>query len=102
MGEARHGHDAAGETKVRLHREAAEAKVEEKGDIRTRIQAILHAPTEKPVVVAPPKMAPVDLTNEAILGKAMATQQQCVQYLLSVNPAPALSISPQKSRAAPL
>ena len=96
VAEARRTPNAAGETKVRLQREAAEAKAEEKGGIRERIQAILHAPKEKPTVILDTPMVPVDLTNEAILGKAMATQQQCVQYLLSVNPMPALSVSPQE------
>lgn len=96
VAEARRTPNAAGETKVRLQREAAEAKVEEKGGIRERIQAILHAPKEKPTVILDTPMVPVDLTNEAILGKAMATQQQCVQYLLSVNPMPSLSVSPQE------
>lgn len=100
MAEARRTHDAAGETKVRLQREAAESVPQEKGDIRARIQAILHVPKEAPKeaqnVVPNPSMAPVDLTNEAILGQAMATPQQCVQYLLRVNPAPALSVSPQE------
>lgn len=100
VAEARRSHDAAGETTVRLHREAAEPERQEKENIRARIQAILYAPTEqkteKPNTVPNAPVAPVDLSNEAILGQAMATPQQCVQYLLRVNPAPALSVSPQE------
>ena len=96
MGETRHVYDAAGETKVSLRRGGAENEAKDKRGIRERIQAILQAPAEKPTADLPTSVVPVDLTNEAILGQAMATPQQCVQYLLRVNPTPALSVSPQE------
>lgn len=97
--DARHVPNTVGETKVHLQQEEAALREDAKGNIRERIQAILHGQTEKSSAKTsrvPSPMVPVDLTNEAILGQAMATPQQCVQYLLSVNPKPALSVSPQE------
>lgn len=69
---------------------------QEMSDIRARIQAILHSSVENFSPLPMPSTVPVDMSNENILGQAMATQQQCVNYLLSVNPAPQLSVSPQE------
>ncbi len=41
-------------------------------------------------------MAPVDLTNEEILGLPMATEKQCLSYLLKNNPKPELSVTPEE------
>lgn len=58
-----------------------------------RVQAILHPPVEmKPQIIAPP--APV--AEDAILGGPLATEEQCVKYLLSVNPNPDITVSPKE------
>ena len=54
-----------------------------------RIQAILH----------PPVPARPDFSNmepDSILGHPVATQEQCVRYLLSVNPRPAIAVTPER------
>ena len=97
MSEARRAYDPKVETKVTLPRDERASDKSEKANIRERIQAILRGPAEEgSAAVMDPPLAPVDLSNEAILGQAMATQQQCVNYLLSINPMPAISVSPQE------
>ena len=97
MSEARRAYDPKVETKVTLPRDERASDKREKANIRERIQAILQGPAEEePAAVMESPLAPVDLSNEAILGQAMATQQQCVNYLLSINPMPAISVSPQE------
>lgn len=72
----------AGETK------AVQRGAEKKGSLDERIHAILHPPVEeKPVVNFSGDI-------DSILGQPRATQEQCVKYLLSVNPAPNISVSP--------
>lgn len=63
-------------------------------NIKNRIDEILHPknyslPNEKDL------MAPIDFDDIQILGRPMATQQQCVDYLLRSNPYPNISVSPQ-------
>ena len=82
--------------------ESAAKETSERGDLWTRIQAILHpAEAEKPACPAPaarpePALVPVDLGNENILGQPMASQEQCVEHLLRVNPRPEISVTPEE------
>ncbi len=70
--------------------------------IEDRINAILHPPvveTEQAEPLAPPHVQ-VSVTKSAyddsIEGTPLASQQQCVKYLLSVNPRPNISVSPEE------
>ena len=68
-----------------------EAKAEQELGIKERIYRILHpegaAETKKPVVRSDDNM---------IMGGPVATQEQCVRYLLRNNPAPKLNVSPEE------
>ena len=67
--------------------------------IRARIDALLHPQTEltRPKQEkADYKLLPVDLENEDILGGPMATEAQCVNYLLKINPEPNISVTPEE------
>ena len=68
--------------------------------IRDRIDALLHpraqAPATKERGPVDYTLQPVDLGNENILGGPMATEQQCVNYLLKNNPAPDISVTPEE------
>jgi len=63
--------------------------------LEARIDAILHPPVEKEE-----KGFKVHQTESAyddsIMGTPLASQEQCVKYLLSVNPRPDISVSPQE------
>jgi hypothetical protein len=59
--------------------------------LRERIQAILHPPAE----CLKNPLPSVGMEANSILGHPIATQQQCVEYLLSINPHPAISVPPQ-------
>ncbi len=83
-------HDASRQT-VRTNpatrHTAMEKPTAEKKNFSERIQEILHPPVQQP-----------DFSREsdAILGRPMATQAQCVRYLLSVNPRPAITVTPER------
>ncbi len=70
--------------------------------IRDRIDALLHPEknrsSEKVKNQAPVdyKLQPIDLDNEDILGGPMATEAQCVNYLLNIHPAPNISVTPEE------
>ena len=100
-GEARRAHDSDNTTKVRTERGAAPA---EKADFRTRIDALMKEAAETNAVVAP-KAKPEPLFSvpqtlseydTAIIGTPLASQEQCVDYLLSVNPNPEISVTPRE------
>ena len=100
-GEARRTHDSDNTTKVRTERGAAPA---EKADFRTRIDALMKEAAEVNAVAAP-KAKPEPLFSvpqtlseydTAIIGTPLASQEQCVDYLLSVNPNPAISVTPRE------
>ena len=78
-----------GSTKVKLEKKASDKKK----SFAERIEAILHPePVEEPVVVAPRAVS-----NEMnIMGSPVATQEQCVRYLLRNNPHPLLNTSPEE------
>lgn len=94
--DARRAHDPATATKVHTERTADAPK---KADFRARINALLQetappAPAEgEPVFSVPRTLSAYD---SAIIGTPLATEEQCVDYLLSVNPHPAISVSPRE------
>ena len=64
-----------------------------------RIQVILHpvvpqASNDIPACVQVPETISAD--DDAIVGTPLASQEQCVRYLLSVNPYPNISVTPQE------
>ena len=61
--------------------------------LQERIQRILH-----PEDFMPPKPAEAVMSSDdnMIMGGAVATQEQCVRYLLRNNPYPKLNVSPQE------
>ena len=91
---AKRVHDPQVETKVEMHRlNDSERNVQPDAGHRSlndRIAAILHPPVvaKAPVVTA--------AGDDAILGSPVATQEQCVRYLLSMNPSPELTVPPQE------
>ena len=94
--EARHGvYDAKADTKVTTDQHNSKTVSTERKSLKDRINSILH-----PEQQAKPRkefgaLAPVDFTNEEILGQPMATQEQCVEYLLSNNPYPNITVTPE-------
>lgn len=87
--EAKRLHDPAVETKVTTTKTA-------RLSIRERVQEILNE--DKAVAPETPDsyaLVPYSVTSD-ILGKPMATAEQCVRYLLSVNPTPRISVTPQE------
>ena len=104
-GEARRTHDSDNTTKIRTERGAAPA---EKADFRTRIDALIKEAETADAVAAPkqtakPKYEPLFSVPQtlseydtAIIGTPLASQEQCVDYLLSVNPNPAISVTPRE------
>ena len=96
LSEARRVHDPEMATKTRTERSADAAKSD---DFRSRIDALireaneLNAPQEEPLFSVPKTLSEYDT---AIIGTPLASQEQCVNYLLSVNPHPAISVSPHE------
>ena len=72
----------------------------ETGGIKARIDALLHPKAQEPETKKREpidyKLQPVDLNNEDILGGPMATEAQCVNYLLKINPEPNISVTPEE------
>ena len=71
------------------------------GTLQDRIDAILHpAVTESPEEPESPMAADVPKTvsayDDAIIGTPLATQEQCVKYLLAYNPSPDIACTPQQ------
>ena len=54
------------------------------------------APNPTPAVNSFPVQQTVSTADTAILGTPIASQEQCVEYLLKNNPSPRLSVSPQE------
>ena len=108
MTEAKRLHDPQVETKVMMNRtirpgethNLTNMQVAGNDDSRARIDAILNAPKQEPAPVAVPVPLDVPQTasayDDAILGTPLASPEQCVRYLLSQNPAPAISVSPEE------
>ena len=69
------------------------------GGIKARIDALLHPKAEQAKQrheKVDYKLLPVDLDNGDILGGPMATEAQCVNYLLKINPSPNISVTPEE------
>ena len=69
------------------------------GGIKARIDALLHPKAEQAKQrheKGDYKLLPVDLDNGDILGGPMATEAQCVNYLLKINPSPNISVTPEE------
>ncbi len=104
--DAKRLHDPQVETKVEMRQgvEQGTSKempvhvqdAQEQQPLSERIQRILNPPApKKPADRLPSEYTAAPRTADAILGTAMATQRQCVEYLLSNNPHPNISVSPE-------
>lgn len=101
---SRHLDSVQSETRVstgRPVREGGSRSLErrtEPEDLRSRVQDILHPAADD--AAAAPSSATVPKTvsaeDDSIIGTPLASQQQCVDFLLSVNPAPNITVSPQE------
>ena len=100
-GEARRVHNPNAATKVRTERTV---QPEEKEDFRIRTDALIkeaaeanavaaEAPKPQPLFSVPQTLSEYDT---AIIGTPLASQEQCVNYLLSVNPYPEISVTPRE------
>jgi hypothetical protein len=89
------------ETKVDTHHKlkmgSSSTRTVERGtrSLESRIDAILHPPVEK-VENTIKVHQTVSAYDDSIMGTPLASQEQCVNYLLSVNPRPDISVSPQE------
>lgn len=97
-GEARRVHDPDKATKIRTERTINAPK---NNDFRARIDALMKNANEINAPVREddsPFSVPKTLSeyDTAIIGTPLASQEQCVSYLLSVNPHPAISVSPRE------
>lgn len=97
-GEARRVHDPNKATKIRTERTTNAPK---NNDFRARIDALMKNANEINAPVREddsPFSVPKTLSeyDTAIIGTPLASQEQCVSYLLSVNPHPAISVSPRE------
>ncbi len=73
--------------------EAAAGAVEERElSLQERIQRLLHPENFQP----PKPVVAMSSDDNMIMGGAVATQEQCVRYLLRNNPYPKLNVSPQE------
>ena len=61
--------------------------------LNERIEQILHPKVEKDTLSVPRTYSAND---ESIIGTPLASQHQCVKYLLSVNPSPNIAVSPEQ------
>ena len=87
----------------RAYEENNDTKVStERKSFRERIDAIMaeidnaEQPTQKEYDIYPGTPVITSIYDESILGRAMATEEQCVNFLLSKNPSPKLSVSPEE------
>lgn len=101
--EARHAGEPELETRVAMERTVhvgSSHSVERSTavSLQERIQAILeeHSAAEKMEAEAFEVPTTVSEYDDSIIGTPMATQQQCVDYLLSINPNPDISVTPQE------
>ena len=99
--EAKRLHDPQMETKVEMrHLEGQGSAVSaNRPSLRERIQAILHSDetAEEPAASVGVRVPTTSsLEDSSIVGTPLASQQQCVRYLLRVNPRPNISVSPEE------
>ena len=96
-GEARRTHDPNTTTKVHTERGSQPT---EPGDFRSRIAALIKEADDTAAKQPPEPFFSVPKTlseyDTAIIGTPLASQEQCVNYLLSVNPHPAISVTPHE------
>ena len=100
-GEARRMHDPDQATKIHTDRGA---QTEKPSDFRMHIDALIkEAETANAVAVSKAKYEPLFSVprtlseyDTAIIGTPLASQEQCVNYLLSVNPYPEISVTPRE------
>lgn len=64
--------------------------------LEARVDAILHPPVTEKKEVGLKVPQTVSAFDDSIIGTALASQEQCVKYLLSVNPRPDISVSPKE------
>ncbi len=101
-GQARRLHDPQMETKVEMHRTADMVIPGQSGQpggersLQDRIKDILHPAVETQTLPTVSQQPLRYMGDASILGGAVATQEQCVRYLLSMNPSPELSVSPRE------
>lgn len=92
----------SGAADARVHDKDSETKVstERKSSFKERVDAILKEIDESyeqkkyDVLEGTPVITSV--YDESIMGTAMATEEQCVKYLLKNNPFPKISVSPEE------
>ena len=96
-------HDPRVETKVEMAQSAPGGMTVSEWrrlPLGERIEAILHPPVEEPETQEYARLPEVPVTksayDESIAGTPLASQQQCVRYLLRVNPSPRISVSPEQ------
>lgn len=104
-GDAHRRHDPQVEAKVELQqqnvgnsRTVNVTSTARRAPLQERIQEILHPvveeKTEPTMGVSVPET--VSAADNSIIGTPLASQQQCVRYLLRNNPSPAISVSPEE------
>lgn len=105
-GEAK-AHEDGAQTKVELQRTAlsgttrntTEMAVNRQGSFKERIQAVLEEhrlQQEEEIAHAVNVRQTTSAYDDSILGTPLASQEQCVRYLLSVNPHPAIAVAPEE------
>ena len=101
---ARHLDSVQSETRVstgRPVREGGSRSLErqtESKELRSRVQDVLHPAADDAAAASSAAAVPktVSAEDDSIIGTPLASQQQCVDFLLSVNPAPNITVSPQE------
>ncbi len=78
----------------KLSKEAQQSQ--KSGTLQERIQKILHPDGEDEVYEGVSVQKTVSAADPSIIGTPLASQQQCVRYLLRNNPVPNISVSPEK------
>lgn len=85
--------------RIRPSADASTTRVVPRGSFRERIDAILHPEEPEPLevpFVRPDVPKTVSAYDNSIIGTPLATQEQCVRYLLDYNPNPSISVSPER------
>ncbi len=103
--DARHHHDKSSETKVLERQSTGQTRnltdrqkidASRSLSLQERLHAILEQEQqEKKTQEKISVRQTLSADDDEILGTPLASQQQCVKYLLSVNPRPAISVSPE-------
>lgn len=77
---------------------AVDRYAEKAAPLNDRIAAILNPPVAEPEAMTVPFDVPTTVSayDNSIMGTPLASQEQCVNYLLSVNPNPNIAVSPRE------